>query len=106
ALALRRITGLRPMPRPIEEASRPNAAVAHRDRQYRLWLATADALSALVALVVCADLLGDDHLSVTVLLGLPLILLASKLSGLYDRDELLVHKTTLEEAPALLELAT
>ncbi|WP_228430848.1 sugar transferase [Baekduia soli] len=80
--------------------------MAHRDRHYRLWLATADALSALVALVVCVDLLGDDHLSVTVLVGLPLVILASKLSGLYDRDELLVHKTTLEEAPAMLELAT
>jgi exopolysaccharide biosynthesis polyprenyl glycosylphosphotransferase len=63
-------------------------------------------LSALVALVLCANVLGDGHLSLSVLLGLPLVVLASKLGGLYDRDELLVRKTTIEEAPALLELST
>jgi exopolysaccharide biosynthesis polyprenyl glycosylphosphotransferase len=101
---LRRFTGLRPVA--IEESPHANAAVAHRDRVYRRWLALADAMSALLALVLCANLLGDDHLRASVLLGLPLVLVASKLSGLYDRDELLVRKTTIEEAPAFLELAT
>jgi exopolysaccharide biosynthesis polyprenyl glycosylphosphotransferase len=50
--------------------------------------------------------LGNDSLSLSVLFGLPLVILASKLGGLYDRDELLVRKTTIEEAPAMLELAT
>jgi exopolysaccharide biosynthesis polyprenyl glycosylphosphotransferase len=103
---LRRFTGLRPVASVIEESPHANAAVAHRDRLYRRWLALADATSALLALVLCANLLGDDHLRASVLLGLPLVLVASKLSGLYDRDELLVRKTTIEEAPAFLELAT
>jgi exopolysaccharide biosynthesis polyprenyl glycosylphosphotransferase len=91
---------------PVIEESRVNGAVARRDWLYRRWLAVADALSALVALVLCADVLGDDRLSVGVLVGLPLVIVACKLSGLYDRDELLVRKTTIEEAPRLFQLAT
>ena len=35
-----------------------------------------------------------------------MVVLASKAMGLYDRDELLIAKTTLNEAPALFQLAT
>jgi exopolysaccharide biosynthesis polyprenyl glycosylphosphotransferase len=91
--------------RVIEETQTSND-VARRDSHYRRALAAADCLSALMALVLCARVLGNDHLSANVLLGLPLVLVASKLSGLYDRDELLVRKTTIEEAPRLFQLAT
>jgi exopolysaccharide biosynthesis polyprenyl glycosylphosphotransferase len=93
-------------PGAVIEETQANEAVARRDRNYRRWLAIADALSALVALVLCADVLGNDHLSWNVLLGLPLVVVACKISGLYDRDELLVRKTTIEEAPQLFQLAT
>ena len=43
---------------------------------------------ALAALTVCLVVLGEDRVTATALLGLPLIVLASKLHGLYDRDEL------------------
>ena len=36
------------------------------------------------------------------LLVVPIVIVASKLMGLYDRDELVLRKTTLDEAPALL----
>src|SRR6185312_14371699 len=36
----------------------------------------------------------------------PTLLLAAKLYGLYDRDEALLRKTTLEEAPKLFQVAT
>ena len=102
---LMRITGLRPAPDVIEEVQ-PNTSVLLRDRRYRRSLAVADALSALVALVVATNLLGGNQLSLRVLLGLPLVIFACKLRGLYDRDELIIRKTTLDEAPAFLELAT
>ena len=35
----------------------------------------------------------------------PAILLGAKLFGLYDRDELVVHKTTIDEAPAVVGMA-
>jgi len=91
---------------PAIEETRPNEPVAQRDRRYRRSLAVADALSALLALVLSAAVAGLDHMSPRVLLGLPLVIVASKLTGLYDRDELLVRKTTIEEAPAIFQLAT
>ena len=102
---LMRITGLRSAPPVIEEV-KPNDAVLRRDRRYRRSLVVADALSALVALVFATNVLGTNQLGLQVLLGLPLVTLACKLSGLYDRDELVIRKTTLDEAPAFLELAT
>jgi exopolysaccharide biosynthesis polyprenyl glycosylphosphotransferase len=66
----------------------------------------ADAVAALLALLLCTVQVQDVVIHTSVLLGLPVVILASKLSGLYDRDELLIHKTTFDEAPALFQLAT
>ncbi|WP_445148168.1 exopolysaccharide biosynthesis polyprenyl glycosylphosphotransferase [Baekduia sp. Peel2402] len=101
-----RITGLRSAPDSVIEEVMPNTAVLLRDRRYRRSLAVADALSALVALVFATNVFGGNQLSPRVLLGLPLLIVACKLRGLYDRDELVIRKTTVDEAPALLELAT
>ena len=49
---------------------------------------------------------GDDRLRITALLSLPLVVLVSKVHGLYDRDSLLIHKTTIDEAGQLFQLAT
>jgi exopolysaccharide biosynthesis polyprenyl glycosylphosphotransferase len=38
--------------------------------------------------------------------GVPTLVICAKLTGLYDRDETLMRKTTLEEAPKLFQLAT
>jgi exopolysaccharide biosynthesis polyprenyl glycosylphosphotransferase len=38
--------------------------------------------------------------------GVPILVVCAKLTGLYDRDETLLRKTTLDEAPKLLQLAT
>ena len=34
----------------------------------------------------------------------PIAVLVNKVGGLYDRDELVLNKTTLDEAPALLQI--
>jgi exopolysaccharide biosynthesis polyprenyl glycosylphosphotransferase len=39
------------------------------------------------------------------LLGLPIVVLLGKLLGMYDRDELVFHKSTLDEAPHHFQLA-
>jgi exopolysaccharide biosynthesis polyprenyl glycosylphosphotransferase len=89
-------------------ASKPSGATAAdtRDRVYRHVLACADVVSAIVALTLCVTLIGDDRLRLGTFLALPLIVLAAKLQGLYDRDELLIRKTTLDEAPQIFQLAT
>src|SRR5688572_27591615 len=82
------------------------ANVEHRDRTYRRMLVYADTASAALALIVAITLLGEDQLRATTLLALPLVIGLSKLSGLYDRDELLISKTTIDELPQLFQLAT
>jgi hypothetical protein len=46
------------------------------------------------------------HLTLESLIGIPLLLVVAKVLGLYDRDETLLRKTTLDEAPKLFQLAT
>ena len=79
-----------------------------RDRRYRRLLVVADVLAATTAVTVCVAVLGTrDQVTLTVLFGgLPLVILASKLLGLYDRDELVISKSTLDEVPRLFQLAT
>ncbi len=66
----------------------------------------ADALSAALALLIGVQLVGDDSLRLLAALFVPLAVVVSKVIGLYDRDELLLHKTTLDEVPALVQVAT
>jgi exopolysaccharide biosynthesis polyprenyl glycosylphosphotransferase len=77
-----------------------------RDAVGRRLLVAADVSAAAIALLIFVPLLGDDTLALTTLAGLPIVVLMSKLRGLYDRDDLLLRKTTLEEVPSLFGLAT
>jgi exopolysaccharide biosynthesis polyprenyl glycosylphosphotransferase len=79
-----------------------------RDRIQRRLLLCADVCAAALA-VTGARLLGDHHdapASAAPLLIVPIAILAAKLLGLYDRDELVLRTSTLDEAPALFQLAT
>ncbi len=96
----------RQAPEPILEVESATREVEARDRLYRRVLAYADVFSAAFALILCTSVLGDDSLRLATFLALPLIVLVSKIQGLYDRDELLVRKTTMDEAPQLFQLAT
>src|SRR5262249_50950836 len=80
--------------------------VARRDAVFRRSLALADLVAAALALLVCVPLIGQEALEPAVLLALPLVVLAGKLIGIYDRDELLINKATIDEAPRLFEVAT
>jgi hypothetical protein len=82
------------------------AVVEGRDRTFRRMLMYADLLATSVALLFAVWLLGDDQLTPMSVLALPLVVGVSKLKGLYDRDELLIRKTTMDQAPAIFESAT
>ena len=84
----------------LHEASRT------RDRTYRRMLAVADVAAALIALILSFNVVGDTYMPPVALFGLPLVILVAKLSGLYDRDELVVRKTTIQELPELFNQAT
>ncbi|MEJ7786773.1 MAG: exopolysaccharide biosynthesis polyprenyl glycosylphosphotransferase, partial [Solirubrobacteraceae bacterium] len=74
-----------------------------RDALYRRALATGD----LLALAATALLtIGVKDLRPEAIALVPLLVLAAKVMGLYDRDQVLVCKRTLDEAPGLFHLAT
>jgi exopolysaccharide biosynthesis polyprenyl glycosylphosphotransferase len=110
-ISLRPIVAILGLSAPYDEAGRairegdPRAAVARRDAIFRRSLAVADLIAAAAALTVVTALAGAS-LRPLALLALPLVVLAGKLVGLYDRDELLINRGTLDEAPRLMQLAT
>jgi exopolysaccharide biosynthesis polyprenyl glycosylphosphotransferase len=75
-----------------------------RDALFRRALAIADVLAAGASVLVSALLFGG--VQPLAFLVLPLVIVVSKAIGLYDRDELLIAKATLDETPALFQLAT
>jgi exopolysaccharide biosynthesis polyprenyl glycosylphosphotransferase len=80
-----------------------------RDALFRRALLAADVVAILGALVLTVALSSRRvplHLTWESLVGVPLLLVVAKLLGLYDRDETLLRKTTLDEAPRLFQLAT
>jgi exopolysaccharide biosynthesis polyprenyl glycosylphosphotransferase len=92
--------------RQITEAARPRAS-ARRDRLFRRMLAAGDLLALAAALALTLTLFpGGLRPTWGVLVAMSGLLAGAKLFGLYDRDEAVIHKTTLEEAPRLFHLAT
>jgi exopolysaccharide biosynthesis polyprenyl glycosylphosphotransferase len=80
--------------------------LGRRERNYRWALAAADASAATSSLLLSIVLIGGFGLRPEFLLVIPAIVLAAKLQGLYDHDELVMRKSTLDEFPRLLNLAT
>lgn len=82
------------------------AVVRRRERIFRRALVIADMAAAAFAVFAAMDLAGGDSLRPGYLLVMPLIVLVAKVQGLYDRDELVIRKSTLDELPRLVNLAT
>jgi exopolysaccharide biosynthesis polyprenyl glycosylphosphotransferase len=77
-----------------------------RERMYRWTLALGDAVATAVSLALAMYVVGDDRLQPGAVLLLPAVVLAGKVQGLYDRDDLVIHKSTLNEFPRIANLAT
>ncbi len=90
----------------IAEVRGPDASM-RRDSLFRRSLAVADVL-ALVSAFLLTMLVTPHEMTLgwATLLEVPILLVAAKMTGLYDRDETLLRKTTLDEAPKLFQLAT
>ncbi len=79
--------------------------IRRRDAFYRRALAIAD-LAAITLAVLGAVAVGGGSLSPLGLLVPPVFVGVVKAMGLYDRDEHLLHKSTLDEVPGLFGIAT
>jgi exopolysaccharide biosynthesis polyprenyl glycosylphosphotransferase len=89
----------------IIEAPHAVAAVRHRERLYR-WSLVATDLAAVAGVILTAVIFGDAELRPLALLALPLVVFIAKAHALYDRDELLLNKTTIDEAPQIFQVST
>ena len=81
-------------------------AAAARDTRFRRLLAAADALATGTALAVAVTLAGDDRIDPLVVAAIPGTVLIAKCFGLYDRDQHVLKKTTLDEVPVLFQAST
>ncbi len=93
---------------PLEIAEvRGPAASLRRDALFRRMLLLADVVAIVGAFVLTVGLASRSlQLTWASVAGVPVLLMGAKLFGLYDRDETLLRKTTLDEAPKLFQLAT
>jgi exopolysaccharide biosynthesis polyprenyl glycosylphosphotransferase len=90
---------------PLETIELPQTA-RRRDTLGRLLLTAADA-SAVVGAWFILSILPFSELSFTwwVVAFVPFFALLAKAAGLYDRDQFVLHKTTLDEAPKIVGVA-
>ena len=63
-------------------------------------------MAAGTALILGTEFLGSGRPSIAMLALVPLVVLIGKAVGIYDRDELLIRKGTLEEASLIFQLST
>jgi len=90
----------------ISEARGP-AASMRRDAVFRRLLLVADVIAIAGAFLLTVGLSKRSlQLTWAGVAGIPILVVCAKLTGLYDRDEVLLRKTTLDEAPKLFQLAT
>jgi exopolysaccharide biosynthesis polyprenyl glycosylphosphotransferase len=83
------------------------ATIVRRESIFRRSLGVADALAVSLTLVCGAVVLGGAEGLTWAALAVPVLFVGlAKANGLYDRDANLLHKTTLDEVPALFSLAT
>jgi len=88
-------------------ATRGLAENLFRESLFRRSLLAADVIAIVGTVVVLGLILSrSPQLTWVSVCGLLVLLLATKMLGLYDRDGALLHKTTLDEAPKLFHVAT
>ena len=89
------------------DARRGSEARKARDAIFRRMLFVADAVAILGAFVLALELSSRAvHLTWATVAGVAIMLVGAKVFGLYDRDEVLLRRTTLDEAPKLFQMAT
>lgn len=90
---------------PLADES-PSTLAPRRDAMFRRSLALADVIAAAAALFIAQAVTVGGSYPFAIYLGIPLVVFVGKVVGLYDRDELVIGKTSLAEAPAIFQLTT
>jgi exopolysaccharide biosynthesis polyprenyl glycosylphosphotransferase len=82
------------------------STILRRDATYRRLLAVGDAGALLLATKLVMLARGGGQPGPALILLPVLAIVIAKLLGLYDRDELLLHKSTLDEGGTLFQMST
>ena len=97
-------------PLPVDEfdfsEGSPTPASFSREATYRRLLAFGDVVAWITSFALALVVVGSDSLGPWLIPVALLIVPICKFSGLYDRDQHLIHKTTLDEAPVIFSVAT
>ncbi|MEV4422530.1 exopolysaccharide biosynthesis polyprenyl glycosylphosphotransferase [Patulibacter sp. NPDC049589] len=80
--------------------------VHDRERRFRRVLAASDVVVSTAVLGSTLQFSRSGHFTVALLAFVALVVTYSKVAGLYDRDDLKIHKTTLDEVPRIFGLST
>ena len=102
---LDRATERRSRFRVIEGLHDPAPSWQHRQALHRRFLGIGDVLASALAIAIVLALPGGAQLGPVVLAGMPLTVLIFKLAGLYDRDQMRLVRSTLDEVPLILQLS-
>jgi exopolysaccharide biosynthesis polyprenyl glycosylphosphotransferase len=84
--------------------NRRSASLARRTALHRRLLATADMASAGLALILVLSLSDQPQVVLAAFAGAALVVVLCKVVGLYDRDDLRMVRSTLDEVPLLAQL--
>jgi exopolysaccharide biosynthesis polyprenyl glycosylphosphotransferase len=76
-----------------------------RERLYRRSLGLTDGVAALLAVYLAGSFFGNDRLTVASLASVPIVVVIYKLAGLYENDELVLRRSSLDEAPILFQIS-
>ena len=79
----------------------PPSVLRRAALQHRL-LGLADIVAVTVTVAIVLNV--GEHRALLLALAMPLVIIPFKIAGLYDRDELRLVKSTLDEVPALMQL--
>jgi exopolysaccharide biosynthesis polyprenyl glycosylphosphotransferase len=86
------------------ERNRRVESLVRREALHRRFLAFVDVAAASFALVVLLNVFGQRRVAALAVAGIALLLFLFKVAGLYDRDELRLVHSTLDEVPLLAQL--
>lgn len=81
-----------------------SSSLAWREALHRRLLGITDVASVAIALFVVFSISAQRDVGVVALIGVTVVLLLFKIAGLYDRDDLHLVHSTLDEVPLLAQL--
>jgi exopolysaccharide biosynthesis polyprenyl glycosylphosphotransferase len=88
----------------VEGDGQPSAALVWREAVHRRMLVVADMTSTALALALALTIVGQQEVAFPAAAGAALVVFLFKVAGLYDRDDLRLVHSTLDEVPVLAQL--